>query len=58
MTYGKSVGDFNYFGTYLGKPTLVYGPIGGNWHASDEWVSVESMRRVKRAYVEFLKSLA
>lgn len=58
VTYGKSVGDFNYFGTYLGKPTLVYGPMGGNWHASDEWVSVESMRRVKRAYVEFLKSLA
>ncbi|WP_367883240.1 hypothetical protein [Thermococcus peptonophilus] len=30
ITYGASVGgDFNYFGTYLGKPTLVFGPIGG-----------------------------
>ena len=58
ITYGRSVGDFNYFGTYLGKPTLVYGPVGGNWHASDEWVSVESLRRVKRLYVEFLKALA
>ncbi|AFL95464.1 putative metallopeptidase M20 [Thermococcus cleftensis] len=57
IIYGRSVGDFNYFGTYLGKPTLVYGPVGGNWHGSDEWVSVESMKRVKRVYVEFLKSL-
>ncbi|ASJ13279.1 deacylase [Thermococcus thioreducens] len=57
VTYGKSVGDFNYFGTYLGKPTLVYGPIGGNWHSSDEWVSIESVTRVKRVYVEFLKGL-
>ena len=57
ITYGKSVGDFNYFGTYLGKPTLVYGPIGGNWHSTDEWVSVSSVRRVKQAYVAFLRSL-
>lgn len=57
ITYGRSVGDFNYFGTYLNRPTLVYGPRGGNWHASDEWVSVESLRRVKRFYVEFLKAL-
>ncbi|ASJ06047.1 M20 family metallopeptidase [Thermococcus pacificus] len=57
VTYGKSVGDFNYFGTYLGKPTLVYGPVGGSWHSPNEWVSVESVRRVKRVYIEFLKSL-
>ncbi|ANF22597.1 M20 family metallopeptidase [Thermococcus piezophilus] len=58
VTYGKSVGDFNYFGAYLRRPTLVYGPIGGNWHSSDEWVSLESVKRVKRLYVEFLKALA
>ncbi|NJD98457.1 M20 family peptidase [Thermococcus sp. LS1] len=58
ITYGRSVGDFNYFGTYLGKPTIVYGPIGGNWHSADEWVSVESLRRVKKVYVEYLKALA
>ncbi|NJE02396.1 M20 family metallopeptidase [Thermococcus sp. JdF3] len=57
IIYGRSVGDFNYFGTYLNKPTLVYGPVGGNWHGSDEWVSVESLKRVKRVYVEFLKAL-
>ncbi|NJE50056.1 M20/M25/M40 family metallo-hydrolase [Thermococcus sp. 9N3] len=57
VTYGRSVGDFNYFATYLGKPTFVFGPEGGNWHASDEWVSVSSMRRVKEIYRAFLASL-
>ncbi|WP_457743164.1 M20 family metallopeptidase [Thermococcus sp.] len=57
VTYGKSVGDFNYFATYLKKPTLVFGPIGGNWHARDEWVSVSSMRRVKEVYRAYLTSL-
>jgi len=58
VTYGRSVGDFNYFAAYLGKPTLVYGPIGGNWHASDEWVSLSSLRRIKRVYMEFLTVLS
>ena len=57
VTYGRSVGDFNYFATYLGKPTIVFGPVGGNWHARDEWVSVSSVRGVKETYLTFLKSL-
>ncbi|MCD6524644.1 MAG: M20/M25/M40 family metallo-hydrolase, partial [Thermococcus sp.] len=56
-TYGRSVGDFNYFGTYLGVPTIVFGPIGGNWHSSDEWVRVSSVKRVKETYLEFLRVL-
>ncbi|ASJ01979.1 deacylase [Thermococcus profundus] len=56
-TYGRSVGDFNYFGTYLGAPTIVFGPKGSNWHSADEWVSVSSVRRVKQTYVEFIKAL-
>ncbi|WP_456367377.1 M20 family metallopeptidase [Thermococcus sp.] len=57
ITYGASVGDFNYFGTYLRRPTLVFGPVGGNWHSSDEWVSISSLRRVKETYLNFLMSL-
>ncbi|WP_367884649.1 M20/M25/M40 family metallo-hydrolase [Thermococcus sp. JCM 11816] len=60
ITYGGASvgGDFNYFGTYLGRPTLVFGPIGGNWHSADEWVSVSSVRRVKGIYLRFLRALA
>ncbi len=57
ITYGKSVGDFNYFGTYLGVPTIVFGPVGGNWHSADEWVSISSVKRVKETYLEFLRVL-
>ena len=57
ITYGRSVGDFNYFGTYLGRPTLVYGPIGGNWHSADEWVSVSSVKRVKKFYLSYLRAM-
>ncbi len=56
-TYGKSVGDFNYFGAYLGVPTIVFGPRGSNWHAADEWVSLSSVQRVQRTYVELMKTL-
>ncbi len=58
ITYGMSVGDFNYFATYLGKPTLVFGPSGGNWHSRDEWVSVSSLGRVKETYRRFLLALS
>lgn len=57
IVYGKSVGDFNYFATYLKKPTLVFGPVGGNWHGANEWVSLNSVKRTKRVFVEFLKKI-
>ncbi|NJE47936.1 M20/M25/M40 family metallo-hydrolase, partial [Thermococcus sp. GR7] len=57
ITYGQSVGDFNYFGAYLGVPTIVFGPKGANWHSADEWVSISSVRKVKQTYVEFFKAL-
>ncbi len=57
ITYGKSVGDFNYFGAYLKVPTVVFGPIGENWHSANEWVSVSSVKRVKQTYLEFLRAL-
>nr|WP_237705150.1 M20 family metallopeptidase [Thermococcus zilligii] len=57
ITYGQSVGDFNYFGAYLRVPTIVFGPIGANWHSADEWVSLSSVRRVKTVYAELLHIL-
>ncbi|ASJ01503.1 deacylase [Thermococcus gorgonarius] len=57
ITYGQSVGDFNYFGAYLRVPTIVFGPRGANWHSADEWVSLSSVRRVKMVYTELLQIL-
>ena len=39
---------------YDGVPALVYGPISGEIHGFDEWVSVESLRRVTVAIALFV----
>lgn len=36
--------DSRFFELYRDIPTVTYGPIGGNLHAIDEWVDLESMR--------------
>ncbi len=39
---------------YDGVPALVYGPISGDIHGFDEWVSVESVKRVTVATALFI----
>lgn len=39
--YGSSVADENVFAK-LGMPVVTIGPIGGNEHSADEWVSKQS----------------
>jgi succinyl-diaminopimelate desuccinylase len=54
-SYGKSVGDYNVFAKMM--PTVVYGPVGGNWHGADEWVSVSSVKRCLEGYGRFAARL-
>ncbi|HEX7124510.1 MAG TPA: ArgE/DapE family deacylase [Thermodesulfobacteriota bacterium] len=42
------VTDTRFWAVHLGKPATCYGPIGGNLHAADEWVDLESVREVTR----------
>lgn len=35
-------------------PAMVYGPIAGDIHGFDEWVSIESIRRVTVAMALFI----
>jgi succinyl-diaminopimelate desuccinylase len=37
-----------------GIPAVEFGPIGGGHHGPDEWVSIESLERYRRALVEFV----
>ena len=57
ITYGESVGDYNYFGAYTDRPVIVFGPNGGNWHAPDEWVDLNSLRVVRMIYREYLMGI-
>ena len=40
--------DRRFFWLYHGIPALCYGPIGGQIHAVDEWVDLESLRACTR----------
>lgn len=41
--YSIGVADTNYFAADLGIPSIQFGPHGGNFHQSDEWVDVPSI---------------
>jgi acetylornithine deacetylase len=36
--------DMRFFNLYAGTPATCYGPLGGNLHAPDEWVDLESVK--------------
>jgi succinyl-diaminopimelate desuccinylase len=40
-----------------GVPAVEYGPIGGGHHGPDEWVSIDSLARYRRALVDFARSV-
>jgi succinyl-diaminopimelate desuccinylase len=36
-----------------GVPAVEFGPVGGGHHGPDEWVSITSLGRYRRALVDF-----
>ncbi|MDO9509251.1 MAG: M20/M25/M40 family metallo-hydrolase [Thermovirgaceae bacterium] len=54
IRYFSSVGDFCYTGGRLNIPTLVVGPQGGNFHAADEFVEIDTVAATTRILYEFL----
>lgn len=40
-----------------GIPAVEFGPAGAGHHGPDEWVSLEALRRYRRALVEFVRTL-
>ena len=49
-----SVGDENVFANHLQIPTLVFGPVGGEFHSSNEWVNLNSIEEVITAFKRIL----
>lgn len=54
-TYGKSVADENIFGQKF--PVLVIGPVGGNIHAGNEWVFIDSLLMLEKILIKFFKQV-
>ena len=40
--------DARFFNLFYGMPTTCYGAVGGNLHAPDEWVELDSVREVTK----------
>ncbi len=56
LYFRSSVADDNIFGV-MGKTVLGIGPEGGNAHNTNEWVSLNSLVKLKEILVDFLKSI-
>jgi succinyl-diaminopimelate desuccinylase len=55
FTYGYTVCDENALST-TGVPIIDYGPVGGNYHSADEWVSKSSYLDLIRVLRRFIHS--
>lgn len=53
--YTTSVADENIFANRLNIPVLTMGPICGNSHATNEWVSISSLQTLVGVYKKILK---
>jgi acetylornithine deacetylase/succinyl-diaminopimelate desuccinylase-like protein len=56
-SYFKGIGDFNYLGTRLPAPAIVFGPSGENCHAQDEYVDLDSVHKTALILYDFLEEL-
>ncbi|MGD9569569.1 MAG: M20 family metallopeptidase [Sedimentibacter sp.] len=54
FSYFQSIGDFNYLGSRLGAPAIIFGASGGNFHGSDEYVELESVVKTAEVVYSFL----
>lgn len=47
--------DLFAFQKYGNTPGVIFGPVGGNLHAPDEWVDIESMKKITLALADFIR---
>ncbi|WP_313345808.1 M20/M25/M40 family metallo-hydrolase [Sedimentibacter sp.] len=57
FSYFQSIGDFNYLGSRLGAPAIIFGAAGGNFHGSDEYVEIESIVKTAEVIYAFLEKI-
>lgn len=55
ISYFQSIGDFNYLGTRLGAPALIFGPDGANYHSADEYVQIDTVVQTAEILYRFLE---
>jgi len=53
--YFQSIGDFNYLGSRLGAPVVIFGAEGENFHSRDEYATISSIVKTAEVIYDFLK---
>ncbi|MFT5873658.1 MAG: acetylornithine deacetylase/succinyl-diaminopimelate desuccinylase-like protein [Clostridium sp.] len=54
ISYFQSIGDFNYLGSRLNAPAIIFGAAGENFHGADEYATISSITKTADIIYEFL----
>ena len=54
ISYFQSIGDFNYLGSRLNAPAIIFGAEGENFHGADEYVTISSIVKTADIIYDFL----
>lgn len=57
ISYFQSIGDFNYLGSRLGAPAVIFGAAGSNFHGSDEYAELDSVVKTAEVVYAFLEKV-
>lgn len=57
LGFGHAASDGRYFAA-RGIPTILIGPMGGNWHGKDEWVSIKSVEKLRAIFAAAILELS
>ncbi len=57
VDYFKSIGDFNYIGSRLNVPTVIFGPNGDNYHTCNEYVEIDTVVETSMCIYNYLCDL-
>ena len=55
IEYFQSIGDFNYLGSRLNAPVVLFGAEGENFHSHDEYATVSSVLKIAEVVYDFLE---
>ncbi len=54
-SYFSSIGDFNYLGSRIDAPAIIFGAAGDNYHSNDEYVELETVYQTAKILYNFLE---
>lgn len=55
--YFQSIGDFNYLGSRIGAPVIIFGPGGEGFHGDDEYVLMSTVKDTSDVINDYLENL-